>query len=71
MGYMENKNAFSILFSSKGCPRQKDPAHRIFSKFSIIILIIIQAILSRKSMEKFAVTDEKIFLLCKVFDRKK
>ena len=32
--------------------------------------IIIQAILSRKSMKKIAVTDEKIFHVCKAFDRK-
>ena len=33
--------------------------------------IIIQAILSRKSMKKIAVTDEKIFRVYKAFDRKK
>ena len=33
--------------------------------------IIIQAILSRKSMKEVAVTDEKIFHVCKAFDRKK
>ena len=31
---------------------------------------IIQAILSRKSMKKITVTDEKIFCVCKAFDRK-
>ena len=33
--------------------------------------IIIQAVLSRKFMKKFAVTDEKIFRVFKAFDRKK
>ena len=33
--------------------------------------IIIQAILSRKSMKKSTVTDEKIFRVYKAFDRKK
>ena len=32
--------------------------------------IIIQAVLRRKFMEKFAVTDEKIFRVCEAFDRK-
>ena len=33
--------------------------------------IIIQATLSRKSTKKFGVTDEKVFRICKAFDRKK
>ena len=33
--------------------------------------IIIQAILSRKSMKKITVTDEEIFLVYKAFDRKR
>ena len=33
--------------------------------------VIIQAILSRKSMEKFTVTDEKIFYVYKAFDHEK
>ena len=39
--------------------------------FSTVQYIIIQAMLSRKSMKKFAVTDEKIFHVYKAFDREK
>ena len=39
---------------------------QIFLKFQYII----QVILSRKSMKQFTVTDEKIFRVCKAFDRK-
>ena len=41
---------------------------QIFFKFQHII---IQAILSRKSMKKFTVTNEKIFRVYKAFDGKK
>ena len=40
-------------------------------KFFKVQYIIIQAILSRKSMKKFAITDEKIFPVYKAFDCKK
>ena len=36
--------------------------------FSKVLHIIIQAILSRKSMKKIIVTDEKIFRVYKAFD---
>ena len=39
--------------------------------FFKIQYIIIKVILNRKSMKKFTVTDEKIFRVYKVFDRKK
>ena len=38
---------------------------------SSVMYIIIQAKLSRKSLKKFTVTDEKIFLVCKAFDHKR
>ena len=40
--------------------------HNLFK----VQFLIIQAILSRKSMKRFAVTDEKIFHVCKAFDLK-
>ena len=43
----------------------------LLTEFFKIQYILIQAILGRKSMKKFAVTDEKIFHVCKAFDRKK
>ena len=39
--------------------------------FLKVYYIIVQVILSRKSMKKFTVTDEKIFRVYKAFDRKK
>ena len=41
--------------------------HKDFFK---VQCVIIQAILSRKSMKKFTVTDGKIFRVYKAFDRK-
>ena len=49
--------------------RDRKILHKIF--FNKIQYTIIQAILSRKSMKKFTVTDEKIALVYKAFDRKK
>ena len=43
----------------------------LYTEFFKVQYIIIQAILSRKSMKKFAVTDGKIFRVYKAFDRKK
>ena len=40
------------------------------TEFINVQYIIIQAILSRKSMKKFAVTNEKIFHVYKAFDRR-
>ena len=42
----------------------------LHTEFFKVQYIIIQATLGRKSMKKFAVTDEKIFHVCKAFDRK-
>ena len=42
----------------------------LHTEFFKVQYIIIQAILSRKSMTKFTVTNEKIFRVCKAFDRK-
>ena len=42
----------------------------LHAEFFKVQYIIIQSILSRKSMKKFAVIDEKIFHVYKAFDRK-
>ena len=39
--------------------------------FKVQYIIIIQAILSQKSMKKIIVTDEKIFRVYKAFDRER
>ena len=58
----------SLYKENSRCPRQEDPTHKNFFK---VQYIIIQAILGRKSMKKFAVTNEKIFHVYKAFDPKK
>ena len=48
--------------------RDRQILHTDFLK---VKYIIIPAILNRKSMQKFTVTDEKLFRVYKAFDRKK
>ena len=63
-----NQQENASLPSALDIPRQEDPTHRIVFK---VQFIIIQAIFSRKSMKKFAVTDKTIFRVCKALDGKK
>ena len=54
----------------QGCPRQADPTHRIFK----VQCVIIQAILSRKTMKNLQLPMKKyykIFHVYKAFDHKK
>ena len=44
---------------------------RSYTDFFKVQYAIIQAILGRKSMKKFAVADEKVFRVYKAFDSKK
>ena len=53
--------------------RDRKILHTEFFQSSVekIQYIITEAVLGRKSMKKFAVTDQKIFPVYKAFDRKK
>ena len=53
------------------CLRMSTTRRSYTQNFFKVQYIIIQAILSRKSMKKFAARDEKIFHVYKAFDRKK
>ena len=48
--------------------RDKKILHTEFFK---VQYIIIQAVLGRKFMKTFTITDEKIFCVCKAFDHKR
>ena len=70
-GLISLKNKCKYIVNEMLLSRMSATGRSYTQNFFKVKYIIIQAILSRKSIKKFAVTDEKIFRVNKAFNSKK